>query len=128
MGTQGSEPFTSSDDRYDVDNDGKLNDRELHDFLIDLAKSRVLPDRIRSKKAATDSTALVPSAATDTKVSTVINTEQPNSTPSPSPSTAVVVPSTSGGVTTPAGSCPELSRELIAGFAQQVRFLAQQLL
>ena len=90
---------------FDMDHDGKLSEREFHDFLIELAKSRVLPDRSKAEHKE-------PSAAsTSTAVAT--------STPSASSSTQVQVASTSlsssqgGG----GGTCGDLSKELIESFA-----------
>ena len=54
----------------------------MHDFLLDLGRSRVLPERYRSQKEA------------------------------------VQKPTTASTASSP-GSCPELTKELIASFAQQ---------
>ena len=73
----------------------------MHDFLLDLGRSRVLPERYRSQKEAVQKPSTDSTASTEVAVAAPLNTTS-------SPSTA-----------SSPGSCPELTKELIASFAQQ---------
>ena len=98
--------------RFDADHDGKLTETEFRAFLLELAKSRVLPHKIRSRKDVQDATALVPTASSTATSTGDGKPEVTSLSPVTSTDAQVLTPSSG----TP-GSCPELTKELIASFA-----------
>jgi hypothetical protein len=104
--------------RYDRDEDHRLDEKEFHNFLLDLAASRLLPDpgqRVSSSQASLSQVAAINSTVPepDKQVSKGAEISSgTNKVKTEIVSSAAVTPSTSG-------SCPELSKELIQSFAQQ---------